>query len=128
MKERGIVHAPYAPAPVGSYVEQPTLTTPVLSTKVEKGAALPKDLQQKVPLSEQFCCRICLSEDNEPDNPLFTPCKCAGTMRFIHLNCLQEWLTSKKVTRESSYVKTYYWKNLECELCKTVFPHTITTK
>ncbi len=27
--------------------------------------------------------------------------------------------------KESTFVKTYFWKNLECELCKTVFPHTI---
>jgi len=23
-------------------------------------------------------------EDNEVNNPLFTPCKCSGSMKFIH--------------------------------------------
>jgi len=30
-------------------------------------------------------CRICLEDTNELLNPLFTPCKCSGTMKFIHL-------------------------------------------
>lgn len=38
-------------------------------------------------------CRICLGDDDEPiDNPLITPCKCAGTMSCIHIKCLIEWL------------------------------------
>ncbi|CDW75264.1 fha domain [Stylonychia lemnae] len=37
-------------------------------------------------------CRICLGEENDIDNELINPCKCAGTMKYIHLQCLQEWL------------------------------------
>jgi hypothetical protein len=33
-------------------------------------------------------CRICLSEDYENINPLFSPCKCSGTMKYVHLGCL----------------------------------------
>lgn len=40
-------------------------------------------------------CRICLSEDSEQDNPMISPCKCSGTMKFIHLECLKEWLNCK---------------------------------
>lgn len=72
-------------------------------------------------------CRICLSEESDPLNPLFSPCKCNGTMKHIHLACLKEWLNSKKVMKESVYSKTYYWKTLECELCKTAFPNTVKT-
>jgi hypothetical protein len=72
-------------------------------------------------------CRICLSEDGEDAkiNPLFSPCKCAGTMKYIHLNCLQEWLKSRMVMKETASTKTYFWKNLECELCKTAFPNFV---
>ena len=41
-------------------------------------------------------CRICLEEAEELRNPLITPCKCIGSVRFIHMNCLREWLVSKK--------------------------------
>lgn len=72
-------------------------------------------------------CRICLSEESEDpkSNPLFSPCKCAGTMKYIHLECLQEWLNSRMITKETESTKTYYWKNLDCELCKTSFPNHV---
>lgn len=46
-------------------------------------------------------------------------------MRHIHLECLREWLNSKKTVKESSHVKTYYWKAIECELCKSRFPNQV---
>lgn len=62
-------------------------------------------------------------EDNEVDNPLFTPCKCAGSMRFIHHLCLKTWFANKRIMKVSNIVTTYFWKNLECELCKTAYPY-----
>lgn len=53
---------------------------------------------------------------------MISPCKCAGTMSHIHLECLREWLNSKRSKKEGPYVKTYCWKALECELCKVRFP------
>ena len=61
-------------------------------------------------------------EDNEIDNPLFAPCKCSGSMGMIHHECLKTWFESKKVVRVQNEVTTYFWKHLECELCKTPFP------
>lgn len=73
-------------------------------------------------------CRICLCEEEDRSgNPLITPCKCAGTMKYIHIECLREWLNSKSTFKESNPpgVKTYCWKALECELCKIRFPDRI---
>ena len=41
--------------------------------------------------SELPVCRICLGEEEETVNPLISPCKCAGSMRFIHHQCLKTW-------------------------------------
>jgi hypothetical protein len=43
-------------------------------------------------------CRICLDEADSDENPFITPCKCDGSMKYIHLSCLQEWLDSKRVS------------------------------
>ena len=43
-------------------------------------------------------CRICLDEAEDVDNPFIAPCNCAGSMRFIHLQCLREWLDSKRIS------------------------------
>eukprot|EP00347_Sterkiella_histriomuscorum_P015483 403356858 len=63
-------------------------------------------------------CRICLDDSEEEENPFITPCKCAGSMKFIHLQCLREWLDSKKVQQKLEGVYSYYWEELVCELCK----------
>ena len=65
-------------------------------------------------------CRICLSEE-EPDNGLICPCACSGSMGQIHTSCLKSWLNSKKVVFEGVKVTSYFWKALECELCKQPF-------
>ncbi|KAG8215069.1 hypothetical protein J3R82DRAFT_8490 [Butyriboletus roseoflavus] len=58
---------------------------------------------------EQDTCRIC-SAPGEPGQPLFYPCKCSGTIRYIHQDCLTTWLShSKKKT---------------CDVCK--HPYTFT--
>ncbi|KXN87669.1 ERAD-associated E3 ubiquitin-protein ligase doa10 [Leucoagaricus sp. SymC.cos] len=58
---------------------------------------------------EQDTCRIC-SAPAEPDQPLFHPCKCSGTIRYIHQDCLTTWLAhSKKKT---------------CDVCKHPYSFT----
>ena len=66
-------------------------------------------------------CRICLADSPEPGNPFFSPCNCAGTMKYVHLKCLQKWLKSKLHVKMTNYSTSIYWKSLECELCKKSF-------
>lgn len=54
-------------------------------------------------------CRICRSEGTS-EEPLFYPCKCNGSIKFVHQECLMEWLSH-------SHKK-------HCELCKTPFRFT----
>ncbi|KAJ6616969.1 hypothetical protein B0H10DRAFT_1346361 [Mycena sp. CBHHK59/15] len=58
---------------------------------------------------EQDTCRIC-SAPAEAEQPLFYPCKCSGTIRYIHQDCLTTWLAhSKKKT---------------CDVCKHPYSFT----
>ncbi|OMJ93030.1 hypothetical protein SteCoe_4112 [Stentor coeruleus] len=70
-------------------------------------------------------CRICLSEAQTQIDPLISPCKCSGTMKYIHLNCLKEWLRNKVVSRFTEKGTSYYLKDLICELCKENIPPTV---
>ena len=70
---------------------------------------------------ENLICRICLSEEELPDHELITPCKCMGSMRYIGLSCLKEWLAGKRHCKETPIVNSYIWKSLECEICKNPF-------
>jgi RING-variant domain/FHA domain len=73
---------------------------------------------------EKHVCRICLCEE-EPDNSLIWPCKCSGSMGAIHISCLREWLNGKRVVYEGNRVTSYFWKALECELCKEPFENKL---
>ncbi|KXS21420.1 hypothetical protein M427DRAFT_142474 [Gonapodya prolifera JEL478] len=39
---------------------------------------------------EEFC-RVCRA--GTEDSPLYHPCKCSGSMRYVHQECLEEWLS-----------------------------------
>ncbi|CAI7638206.1 unnamed protein product [Penicillium glandicola] len=54
-------------------------------------------------------CRICHGEATE-EEPLFYPCKCSGSIKFVHQICLVEWLSHSQ--------------KKHCELCKTPFRFT----
>lgn len=36
-------------------------------------------------------CRFCLSSDIHSSNPFLSPCKCKGSLEFVHLKCLNQW-------------------------------------
>jgi hypothetical protein len=64
------------------------------------------------------CCRICLDEDDDSKNPFITPCKCQGSTKFIHVNCIRAWLDTKKQSQKLDGVYSYYWEELTCDICK----------
>lgn len=51
-------------------------------------------------------CRICRGED-EPGRPLLHPCRCSGSIKFTHEDCLVNWLSQSGSSR--------------CELCNHPF-------
>ncbi|KAL5051634.1 hypothetical protein BDW71DRAFT_57117 [Aspergillus fruticulosus] len=58
---------------------------------------------------EPDTCRICRGEGTEQDE-LYYPCKCSGSIRFVHQPCLVQWLAHSQ--------------KKHCELCKTPFHFT----
>uniref|UniRef100_A0A096LVJ7 Membrane-associated ring finger (C3HC4) 1 n=1 Tax=Poecilia formosa TaxID=48698 RepID=A0A096LVJ7_POEFO len=56
--------------------------------------------------SELEVCRICHCEGDE-DCPLITPCRCTGSLSFVHQGCLNQWIKSSDTRC--------------CELCKFDF-------
>lgn len=51
-------------------------------------------------------CRVCRSSATA-DEPLFHPCKCSGSMKFVHQSCLEEWLQHSGKS--------------DCDICKQQF-------
>ena len=77
-------------------------------------------------------CRICYGEDTNEENPLICPCICKGSMKYIHYQCLRNWLNSKieeefseETIENNQDCISYNRKEIACELCKEKFPDYI---
>lgn len=60
-------------------------------------------------LSGMDICRVCRSE-GAPERPLFHPCICTGSIKYIHQECLMQWMR--------------YSRKEYCELCGHRFSFT----
>ncbi|AYV83265.1 MAG: hypothetical protein Hyperionvirus5_71 [Hyperionvirus sp.] len=63
-------------------------------------------------MTEPSECRICHDAENQSD--MITPCKCAGSMKYIHRACLEKW----RATNLTAYKK--------CNECQTVYIQEVT--
>ena len=79
---------------------------------------------QSVLTENEPSCRVCL-EGGEMANPLICPCKCTGSVRYIHLTCLRTWLGKRLNTQKGKYCITIRWVPLTCEMCKATYPYRI---
>lgn len=55
---------------------------------------------------EEDVCRICRNP-GDADNPLRYPCACSGSIKFVHQDCLLQWLNHSNAR--------------QCEVCKHAF-------
>ena len=87
-----------------------------------------KKESKKIKLKNSRICRICyLEEESELDDPLVHPCKCSGSLKYIHLKCLKHWIMTKSCQKveESDFCNVFLFKEVECEICKMQFPDLI---
>ncbi|XP_051753615.1 E3 ubiquitin-protein ligase MARCH7 isoform X2 [Ctenopharyngodon idella] len=57
-------------------------------------------------------CRICQMGEQSSSNPLIEPCKCTGSLQYVHQDCIKKWLRSKISSGSNLEAIT------TCELCK----------
>nr|XP_015808933.2 E3 ubiquitin-protein ligase MARCH7 isoform X2 [Nothobranchius furzeri] len=57
-------------------------------------------------------CRICQMREESPSNPLIQPCRCTGSLQYVHQECIKRWLRSKIGSGTNLEAIT------TCELCK----------
>ncbi|XP_029000679.1 E3 ubiquitin-protein ligase MARCH7 [Betta splendens] len=57
-------------------------------------------------------CRICQMGQEQESNPLIQPCRCTGSLQYVHQECIKRWLRSKIGSGTNLEAIT------TCELCK----------
>ena len=80
--------------------------------------------------SQQKICRICYQEEDNENNPLIQPCLCSGSMKFIHLKCLKQWINTRSciLVENNEYCNIFLIKAVDCELCKNKLPDYVRHK
>ena len=73
-------------------------------------------------------CRICYLTNSDMENPLISPCKCNGSMKYIHHKCLKHCIEVNLTKKIEQNYKYYNWKNYSCEICKEEYPKYIKIK
>ncbi|KAL9415184.1 hypothetical protein AB3S75_043458 [Citrus x aurantiifolia] len=96
---------------------EPSLSTPLMKRGVEESASMEaEDDREKTSSTgfdieeeeeeEEEVCRICRNP-GDPENPLRYPCACSGSIKFVHQDCLLQWLNHSNAR--------------QCEVCKHAF-------
>ncbi|XP_026337355.1 E3 ubiquitin-protein ligase MARCHF8 isoform X2 [Ursus arctos] len=87
------------------------LRAPLCSVEKDSDLDCPSPPSEKCPpispvSTSGDACRICHCEGDD-ESPLITPCRCTGSLHFVHQTCLQQWIKSSDTRC--------------CELCKYEF-------
>ena len=77
---------------------------------------LPLSIYSSMSSNDQLC-RACLDFET-PENKMLSPCKCTGSIEYIHEECLKKWILSKSSDPKSS----------SCEICQHEFKMEVHTK
>jgi len=82
-----------------------------------------KDCNSESSVKKQ--CRICLMDETDCPEVLVNPCNCKGTSEYVHIKCLQDWISSKVKKKGNANATCFYWKKLDCEVCKVSLPDLV---
>ena len=78
-----------------------------LDEMIESDAQTISSSTSTLSLNKPFC-KICHLGTTKNGDKLISPCRCSGTMQYIHCGCLLKWLEISNRTNE---------KPMSCELC-----------
>jgi hypothetical protein len=69
-------------------------------------------------------CRFCYGKTIDHQNPFLAVCDCAGSAKYIHEECLIEWIKKRSgIDHEQLQVGVYYAyaKAFTCEVCHALY-------
>ena len=73
-------------------------------------------------------CRLCYQTESSISDPLISPCKCSGSMKYIHLSCLKNSIKLKYHKKSEAYYDIFLFQNYSCEICLSMYPKYIVYK
>lgn len=77
--------------------------------------------EKSIHSNNEKVCRICFESNSQVSNPLVSLCKCMGTVKYIHYQCLKDWISKNVVKREQNNTLFYSYQEPKCELCQRYY-------
>ena len=74
-------------------------------------------------IDEAPTCRYCFSKSLDSLNEFLSLCKCEGSSKYVHMQCLSAWVIQRcqyKEVKQGIFIVNR--KGLSCEICKAIFP------
>lgn len=62
-----------------------------------------------------------MDDSDSPEDLLLNPCQCMGSCGTIHLQCLREWVSIKKLIKYKDEFTEIDFSKIKCEICKSPF-------
>ncbi|KAL7601789.1 hypothetical protein Lser_V15G24647 [Lactuca serriola] len=100
------VNAPVSASSSSSVSSASVLTSETVSDNANSGKNTSNTMYDDDDDEEGDVCRICRNP-GDADNPLRYPCACSGSIKFVHQDCLLQWLNHSNAR--------------QCEVCKHPF-------
>lgn len=76
---------------------------PVQLEDIHSSGAKARTVSIRLEITNQpLQCRICLEQEtmeSAPSNPLIIPCKCTGSVSYVHVSCLNTWILKSSFER-----------------------------
>ncbi|GFS29762.1 RING/U-box superfamily protein [Actinidia rufa] len=94
---------------------------PVLNPASSSSPSSPAENQTKNNTKSKYddeededVCRICRNT-GDPDNPLRYPCACSGSIKFVHQDCLLQWLNHSNARQCEGIDPNYFCRSFSQE-------------
>ena len=99
----------------------PTMSPKQASSPTRRGRNVSIQQLSQRSTTEKFC-RFCFeTEESVEKGKLICPCRCDGSLKHIHENCLQTWIVQRGSGRDSQI-------SARCEICSAVYHLEIVRK
>ena len=69
-------------------------------------------------------CRFCYGKTIDNSNPFLAVCNCAGSAKYIHSECLVEWIKKRSGINQQRLKEGVYYayaKAFTCEVCHALY-------
>uniref|UniRef100_A0A3B3ZUB2 RING-type E3 ubiquitin transferase n=1 Tax=Periophthalmus magnuspinnatus TaxID=409849 RepID=A0A3B3ZUB2_9GOBI len=58
-------------------------------------------------------CRICQMGEESVSNPLIQPCRCTGSLQYVHQDCIKRWLHKLRLNLDNFDIQELYRSHVQ---------------